>query len=170
MAAAAMLLLAAVLCRAVPEAEPSERISYRALPRSFLTLIREERVLRQRMGLGAAAMGCFSILWTPIAFLLSGPPYHYGAALIGLFGLAGLAGATVAPIAGRLADRGRGRYAALGAIVILLSSWGLLDLGARSLAALIAGIIALDLSAHALHISKQSSILEIRPQARRRLY
>ncbi len=169
MAAAAMLLLAAVLYRAVPEAEPNEGISYRALLRSVLNLIREERVLRQRMGLGAAAMGCFSILWTPIAFLLSGPPYHYGAALIGLFGLAGLAGATVAPIAGRLADRGRGRYAALGAIVILLSSWGLLDLGARSLAALIAGIIALDLGAQALHISNQSAIYALRPQARSRL-
>jgi len=166
MAAAAMLLLAAVLYRALPEVEPSERISYRALLRSVLDLVREEPVLRQRMGLGAASLGCFSILWTPIAFLLSGPPYHYGTALIGLFGLAGLAGAAAAPAAGRLADRGRGHYATLGAIVILLGSWSLLDLGAHSLAALIAGTIALDLGVQALHISNQSAIYALRPQAR----
>ena len=169
MAAAAMLLLAAVLYRALPEVEPSERISYRALLRSVLDLVREEPVLRQRMGLGAASLGCFSILWTPIAFLLSGPPYHYGTALIGLFGLAGLAGAAAAPAAGRLADRGRGRYATLGSIVILLGSWSLLDLGAHSLAALIAGTIALDLGVQALHISNQSDIYALRPQARSRL-
>jgi predicted MFS family arabinose efflux permease len=169
MAAVAMLLLAAVLYRALPEVEPSERISYRALLRSVLDLVREEPVLRQRMGLGAASLGCFSILWTPLAFLLSGPPYHYGTALIGLFGLAGLAGAAAAPAAGRLADRGRGRYATLGAIVILLGSWSLLDLGAHSLAALIAGTIALDLGVQALHISNQSAIYALRPQARSRL-
>ena len=169
MAAAIMLLLAAVLYRALPESEPSARIPYRALLRSVLDLVREEPVLRQRMGLGAASLGCFSILWTPIAFLLSGPPYHYGTALIGLFGLAGLAGAAAAPAAGRLADRGRGRSATLGAIVIMLGSWGLLDIGAHSLAALVAGIIALDLGAQALHISNQSAIYALRPQARSRL-
>jgi predicted MFS family arabinose efflux permease len=169
MAAAVMLLLAVVLRRALPEVRPTERMSYCALLRSVLDLVREEPVLRQRMGLGAAALGCFSILWTPVAFLLSGPPYRYGTALIGLFGIAGLAGAAIAPVAGRLADRGRGRYATLGAIVALLGSWGLLDLGAHSLGALIAGIVVLDLGSQALHISNQSAIYALRPRARSRL-
>lgn len=51
------------------------------------------------MLVGATAFGCFSVLWTSVAFLLAGPPYHYGNAAIGLFGLAGLAGALVAPVA-----------------------------------------------------------------------
>ena len=169
MAAAVMLLLAAILRRALPESKPGEKMPYRALLRSVLDLVREEPVLRQRMGLGAAALGCFSILWTPVAFLLSGPPYHYGTAVIGLFSLAGLAGAAIAPVAGRLADRGYGRYTTLGAIVILLASWGLLDLGASSLAALIAGIVVLDLGSQALHISNQSAIYALRPESRSRL-
>ena len=68
-------------------------------------------MLRQRMFLGACAMGVFSVLWTSLAFLLSGvhgSHYHYGNATIGLFGLAGVAGASAAQIAGRLADRGHG--------------------------------------------------------------
>jgi predicted MFS family arabinose efflux permease len=174
MAAAVMLLLAAVLRRALPESMPSGAVSsgamsYRALLRSVLALVREEPVLRQRMGLGAAALGCFSILWTPVAFLLAGPPYRYGTAVIGLFGIAGLAGAGIAPVAGRLADRGRGNYATLGAIVALLGSWGLLAFGAHSLAALIAGIVVLDLGSQALHISNQSAIYALRPGARSRL-
>ena len=169
MAAAVMLVLAVVLRRALPEVRPTERMSYRALLRSVLDLVREEPVLRQRMGLGAAALGCFSILWTPLAFLLSGPPYRYGTAVIGLFGIAGLAGAAIAPVTGRLADRGRGRYATLGAILALLGSWGLIGLGAHSLAALIAGIVMLDLGAQALHISNQSAIYALRPRARSRL-
>jgi len=169
MAAAIMLLLAAVLRRVLPEVRPTERMSYRALLRSVLDLVREEPVLRQRMGLGAAALGCFSILWTPIAFLLSGPPYHYGTAIIGLFGVAGLAGAAIAPVAGRLADRGRGRSTTLGAILALLGSWALLAPAAHSLAALIAGIVLLDLGSLALHISNQSAIYALRPRARSRL-
>jgi predicted MFS family arabinose efflux permease len=168
-AAAALLVLAATLRRALPETGPGTAISYGALLASVVRLVRDEPVLRQRMALGATSMGCFSILWTAVAFLLSGPPYHYGDAVIGLFGLAGLAGAAAAPRVGRLADRGYGRYATLGTIVILLASWGLLDLGARSVAALIAGMVLLDLGAQALHISNQSAIYALHPQARSRV-
>ena len=169
MAASIMVVLAIILGRVLPQARLGVSMSYGALLRSVLPIIREERALRKRMVLGAAAMGCFSILWTPIAFLLSGPPYHYGTAVIGLFGLAGLAGATAAPLAGRLADRGHGRLATLGAVVMLLASWGLLALGARSLAALIAGVVLLDLGAQALHISNQSVIYTLSPGARSRV-
>jgi predicted MFS family arabinose efflux permease len=168
-AGAILLVLAGTLRRALPETGPGAQISYRALLASVVRLVRGEPVLRQRMALGAASMGCFSILWTSVAFLLSGPPYHYGDAVIGLFGLAGLAGAVAAPRVGRLADRGQGRRATLGAIVILLASWGLLALGTRSLAALIVGIVLLDLGAQALHISNQSAIYTLHPQARSRV-
>jgi MFS family permease len=134
-----------------------------------LSLIRDEPVLRQRMILGAVAMGSFSILWTSVTFLLSGPPYRYGSAIIGLFSLAGLAGAIAAPQIGRLADRGHGRLGTLGTIVILLASWGLLALGAHWLAALIPGIVLLDLGAQALHISNQSDIYALRAEVHSRL-
>ena len=168
-AAVAMLVLAAVLRRMLPTVEPSGSISYRALLKSVLTLVREEPVLRQRMALGAVAMGSFSILWTAVAFLLSGPPYRYGNAVIGLFGLAGLAGAVAAPQVGRLADRGYRRYSTLGALIILLASWGLLALGGRWLAALIPGVVLLDLGAQSLHISNQSDIYALRPEVHSRL-
>jgi MFS family permease len=121
------------------------------------------------MALGAIAFGCFNVLWTSLAFLLSAAPYHYGNAVIGLFGLAGVAGALAAPVAGRLADRGHGRAAMTGAILALLASWGLLALGKTSVIALIAGIVVLDLGAQGMHIGNQSAIYALRPEARSRL-
>jgi predicted MFS family arabinose efflux permease len=89
--------------------------------------------------------------------------------VIGLFGLAGLAGALAAPVAGRLSDRGHGRLAMSGAIVVLLLSWGLLAFGRSSVVALIVGIVVLDLGAQAMHISNQSAVYSLHGQARSRL-
>jgi MFS family permease len=114
-------------------------------------------------------MGCFSVLWTSVAFLLSGAPYHYGNAAIGLFGLAGLAGALVAPVAGRLADHGHGRLTTSVMMLVMLVSWGLLALGKTSVGWLIVGIAVLDLGVQGLHISNQSAIYALRPEARSRL-
>jgi predicted MFS family arabinose efflux permease len=171
-AAGLMLLLSAALGHLLPPVAPTQKMRYATLLRSVMKLIAEQPVLRQRMALGALGFGCFSVLWTSLAFLLtggSGSHYHYGNATIGLFGLAGMAGALIAPVAGRMADRGHGRRAATLAILILLASWGLLALGKSSLPALIAGIVVLDLGAQALHISNQSTIYTLAPEARSRL-
>jgi predicted MFS family arabinose efflux permease len=168
-AGVAMLLLAAILSRFLPKVPATERLRYPALLRSVLELVKSEPLLRQRMVLGATAFGCFSVLWTSLAFLLSGAPYHYGNAAIGLFGLAGLAGAIAAPVAGRLADRGHGRLAMSAAILVLLASWGLLAFGKGSVVALVVGIVALDLGAQAMHISNQSAVYTLHGQARSRL-
>ncbi len=168
-AAVAMLLLAALLRAVLPTVPATEEMGYGALLRSVATLVRAQPVLRQRMALGALSFGCFSILWTALAFLLAGPHYGYGNAVIGLFGLAGVAGASIAPVAGRLCDRGYGRLASTGAIVVLLASWGLLALGGSRLPALVAGIVALDLGAQGLHITNQSTIYGLDASARSRL-
>jgi predicted MFS family arabinose efflux permease len=169
LAAAAMLILAVVLRRTLPAVEPPERIPYPRLLGSVVELVREEPVLRYRMALGFLSMVSFSGLWTSISFLLAGPPYSYGEAVIGLFSLAGLAGAGVASFAGYLADRGHVVAGTRSAAVAVLAGWGLLALGDSSLAALIAGIVVLDLGIQANQILNQSVIFRLRPEARSRL-
>jgi predicted MFS family arabinose efflux permease len=168
-AAVAMLGLALLLRRVLPSVPPTERLGYGALLRSVLTLVAEEPVLRQRMALGALGMVGFAALWTSLAFLLGGPAYDYGSAVIGLFGLAGLAGAVAAPLAGRWADRGHGRLVQTGFLAAVPASWALLALGGHSLAALLAGIVLLDLGVQGAHIGNQSAIYVLRPEARSRL-
>jgi predicted MFS family arabinose efflux permease len=168
-AAVGMLALALVLRKALPTAPPAEPVPYRRALRSVVDLIREEPVLRQRMALGALGFAGFSVLWTSIAFLLGGAPYHYGEAVIGLFGLAGVAGALGAPLAGRWADRGHGALVLTAYLAAVAVSWGLLALGGSSVVALIAGIVLLDLGIQGAHVSNQSAIYALRPEARSRL-
>lgn len=168
-AAVAIVLLALVLRLVLPRVPATERLRYRALLRSVVSLIGEERVLRQRMMLGACGMGCYTILWTSLAFLLSGPPYHYGTTVIGLFGLAGIGGAMVAPVAGRAADHGHGHLVTTATILALLTAWGLLALGRSSIVLLLAGIVVLELGVQGTHISNLSAIYALRSEARARL-
>jgi predicted MFS family arabinose efflux permease len=176
-ASGAMLVLAAVSWRFLPDAPPPLTDDddhpmgrrYRVLLRSVLGLIREEPELRRRMWLGAIGMGVFSVLWTAVAFLLAGEPYGYGEGAIGLFGLAGLAGAAMAPVAGRLSDAGHGRAATSVALVALAGSWLLLDLGGDSVVLLLLGIVVLDFAVQGLQITNQSTIYALRPDARSRI-
>jgi predicted MFS family arabinose efflux permease len=169
LAAVVMLALSLTLWRRLPAMAQAEPARYAATLRSVLTLIAREPVLRQRMALGALGFGCFSVLWTSIAFLLSAAPYGYDEAVIGLFGLAGAAGALIAPFAGALTDRGHGRRALAGFLLTLLVSWALLALGRTSLVALIAGIVVLDLGVQGAQISNQAAIYRLHAQARSRL-
>lgn len=168
-AAAAMLVLAALLARELPDAPPSSDLAYPKLMRSVLQIAREEPIIRWRSLFGAVCFACFSILWTSIAFLLAGPPFHYHPAVIGLFGLLGAAGATMASVAGRLADRGLTRIVTGTLFVLLCGSFGLLALGRRELLPLILGIVLLDLAVQGVHILNQATIYARRPESRGRV-
>ncbi len=87
LSAALMAALCVVLRRTLPEVRPTADLGYGALLRSVAGLLAQQPTLRRRMFYGALGMGQFSVLWTTVAFLLAGPPYHYGDATIGLFGL-----------------------------------------------------------------------------------
>lgn len=166
---AAMLLAAAVLRRALPRHHDPAGLSYPRLLLSIAGLFREEPALRLRALLGATIFAAFSVLWTSMGFLLAAPPYGFSAGAIGLFGLAGVAGALAASAAGRLGDRGQGERATGWGLVILLLSWGLLALAPRSLIAFAAGVVLLDLAVQGVHISNQSRIYRLAPEARNRI-
>ncbi|MGB3772657.1 MAG: MFS transporter [Rhodococcus sp. (in: high G+C Gram-positive bacteria)] len=173
-AAAAIVVLSAVLWRYVPASTPVAGETYRGILVSILKLIGGLRELRLRMALGALLMASFSLLWTGIAFLLAAPPYSYGDAVIGLFGIAGVAGALVAPIAGRMADRGHGARATTVCLVVLTASWIPLYLGAgsdaiRAIVVIVLGIVALDLGTQGAHIANQNVVFILDPPARNRL-
>jgi predicted MFS family arabinose efflux permease len=168
-AAVLMLVLALLLNRALPSSPSTQQTSYRTLLGSVLTLVTTEPELRRRMMLAFFQFAGFTVLWTPMAFLLTGPPYHYEATIIGLFGLFGVAGALVAPVAGRLGDRGHGGHTVTISLAVMLASWGLLALGTYSLIALIAGIVLLDAGFQGAHINHQRTVFTLKPEARNRI-
>ena len=169
LAAGSMMVITLAMYRGLPFREPNAGSGYLALLKSMPAMFMEERILRLRSLYGAIAFGIFSVLWTPLAFLLSKSPFNYEPGIIGLFGLAGVAGASAASIAGRLADRGSSGRTTFAAIVLLIVSWLPIWWGRHSVLLLIAGLVLTDLGVQFLHITNQSEIYRLHPEARSRL-
>ena len=89
-----------------------------------------------------ASFGAFSAFWTVVPFLLKGPPYNYGTATIGLFGLIGATGTMIAPLSGRLADRGHGSRAIAGGLVAMLGAFTVLWIAPHHLLLFVVAMIA----------------------------
>ncbi|MGA2472313.1 MAG: MFS transporter [Acidimicrobiales bacterium] len=167
--AALMVVFAFVLWRALPAEGPRPHRSYAELVGGSLRLLATEPVLRRRAWHGACAFAAFSVLWTTLAFLLSGSPYRYSNAVIGLFGLVGAGGIAAANLAGKLADSARATATTIGTGVLLAGSFALLWAGRTSLAALIIGIVVLDIGTQGMQITNQAVIYALRPDARSRI-
>ena len=168
-ASALMFIMALVLWRCLPRYKQHTGLNYGQLLGSIFALFIHTPVLRTRALLGALSFANFSVLWTSMAFLLAAPPFGYSEATIGLFGLVGAAGALMATKAGQLADKGKARVATSAGLVLLLLSWLPIAFGQHSIIALIIGIIVLDLAVQAVHVTNQSVMYRMMPEARNRL-
>lgn len=164
-----MVVFAMVLWRALPGEGRRPHVPYRDLVASSFRLLAEVPMLRRRAWHGACAFAGFSVLWTSLAFLLSGPPYHYSNVVIGLFGLAGVAGVAAANVAGKLADAERTAVTTLVCAALLTGSFALLAAGRTSLGMLLAGIVVLDMGTQGMQITNQAVIYSLRPEARSRI-
>ena len=168
LAAACMVLLAIGLFRLLPPSPPERAVRYLDLLASLWPLVRDEAELRRPSLIGAMVFGGFSVFWTTLAFFLETPPYHWGAEGAGLFGLIGLCGAFAAPAVGRLADRRGARFATGLSLVVALSSYAVFALLGRHLAALVAGVVLLDVGIQSAHVSNLVRIHAIDSAARSR--
>ena len=168
-AASIMTIVTLLLYLSLPSYKNTININYFQLLFSIGSLYQQETVLRIRSLLAIISFALFSLLWTPLAFVLSNTPYHYSDFIIGLFGLAGAAGALGSPIVGRLSDKGKGFLATTIGLILLLASWLPLSLAEYSLLALILGVILLDFAVQVTHVSNMNAIYQIRPEARSRM-
>lgn len=169
LASALMIALSLVLYRGLPPYRAHVGIGYPALIRSVFSLLANEPRLRLRSTYGAIGFAAFSVLWTPIALMLSRPPFRFSSAAIGLFGLAGVAGTLSASLAGRMSDMGMTSLMTGITSALLMLSWLPLKLGDHSVLILIAGIVLLDFAVQGLHITNQGEIYSLRPEARSRI-
>lgn len=109
--ALAVSAILAALCRILPSHKPRQAQSYRVLVGSLDSLLATEPVLRRRALYQALCMASFGIFWSGVALRLAAAPFALSQTGIGLFTLSGGGGVVIAPIAGRLGDRGWGRAA-----------------------------------------------------------
>ena len=164
-----MVVMALALWRGLPKVKQENHLNYPQLLASVFSLFTQDKLLRTRALLGCFTFANFSILWTSMAFLLAAPPFNYSEGVIGLFGLAGAAGALGARPAGGLADKGKSHMTTTAGLVLLLLSWAAIWYGHVSVLALIVGILVLDLTVQGVHITNQTVIYRVKPEARNRL-
>lgn len=164
-----MVIMALALWRGLPKVKQENHLNYPQLLASVFSLFTRDKLLRTRAVLGCLTFANFSILWTSMAFLLAAPPFNYSEGVIGLFGLAGVAGALGARPAGGLADKGKSHMTTSAGLVLLLLSWAAIWYGHVSVLALIVGILVLDLTVQGVHITNQTVIYRVKPDARNRL-
>jgi predicted MFS family arabinose efflux permease len=175
-AAVIMALTALALRRALPNDHPELSIGYRAQMRSVLEVARAEPVLRWRSLMAACGFGAFGCFWTTVTFLLAGPEYRFSQLEIGLFALVGTAGAVTVLAGSRVLDaRPRLRWPITGvALALAAASFALIGLGGAglggtSLGLLVVGTLVMDACVQAAHVTNQSVIYDLLPEARSRL-
>nr|WP_244523641.1 MFS transporter [Bosea sp. BIWAKO-01] len=164
------VLMACLLFQVLPKHHRvATRISYPELLASVVGLFVKEPILRVRAVLALLIFAGFSVFWTSLVLPLSAAPFSLSHTEIGMFGLVGLAGALAASWAGSLADRGYGQHVTGLSLGLMALSWIPIALMGISLWNLILGVVLLDLAIQAVHITNQTMIFAVRPDARSRL-
>lgn len=164
-----MLVIMGLLFTRLPTSEPTYAGSYGSLMTSLWTLLKTLPELRRAAATGLFQFGAFSAFWTTLVFFLEGPDYQFKSDIVGLFGLIGAVGALAAPLAGRSADKRGPRPTILAGMAVGIAAFILMGLLPQSLWAIIAGVILLDMGQQLTHISNQTKVFALQPEARSRL-
>jgi predicted MFS family arabinose efflux permease len=167
-AAGIMVLIWLLIWIFLPEVEPDYKGNYKQLMASMIDLFKHEPALRLAALRGALCFACFSAFWTTIVFLLK-QHFNMGASVAGEFGLVGAFGAIAAGLMGRLSDKMDAYKLSAFTLFLILVSFVVFIFSAHSIAGLIVGVILLDMGVQATHISNQSIIFALKPEARNRI-
>jgi predicted MFS family arabinose efflux permease len=174
LAAGTMIVLAAVLSRALPQRVPTSKLRYGQLLASMGNLAATTPLLQRRALYQAFLGAAFSLFWTTTPpLLLAGPAFHLSQGGIALFALAGVAGAVAAPIAGRIADRGWSRPSTAVAMLAVAGAFLLTQIAPEgsklALYLLVAAAILLDFGMTANMALGQRMIFSLGAESRGRL-
>ncbi|MCZ7438115.1 MFS transporter [Micromonospora sp. WMMC241] len=168
-AAVVAVLLAIVLRRAIPPLPPRTRMPYPRLLASVFAVVVRERAARWTLVLAGVGFAAFSLFWTALTFLLSGPPFRYPAPVIGLFGLAGLAGVLSGLRGGRLHDRGWSLPATGVAWALALGAFVVAAFAGRTVALVVIAVVMLDVALQTQALLNRARLFALDDAARSRL-
>jgi len=127
--------------------------NYTQLLGSALQQFGRFRLLRRLSFIGILQFGLFCSFWTTLTFHLSGAPFNFQSSTIGLFGIIAIAGASVAPFMGKRADKGSVIRVRFMAISLTIISILIMLFFQHSVAAMIVGILLLDIGAQSLQVT-----------------
>ncbi|MBB1150326.1 MFS transporter [Myroides sp. NP-2] len=168
-ATAICLLLVILIQFRLPINKPTYEGSLSSLYGSLFKLIKEQPILREATWITSLAFAQFGAFWTTMVLLLHNQPFGYDSALIGSFGLIGACGAFAAPLVGKIGGAGGAQKLILYGIGMTFLSFVVFALSDTSIVGIIIGIILIDLGLQTIHVSNQTRIYSLLPEARNRL-
>ncbi|WP_276089803.1 MFS transporter [Pedobacter sp. JY14-1] len=168
-AASICFLLLLLMAKRFPQSEPSFKGSYGQLMASMWHYVRTQPVLREASLINFIAFATLSAFWTTMVLFLANPPYNLQSLQIGMFGIAGAAGALAAPLVGRFSGVGNPRRNILIGLLLQLLSLAAFYFTKSHLIVFVLGIILIDIGQQAIHVTNQTRIYTIMPEARNRL-
>ncbi len=143
--------------------------TYFGLLRSTVAQLGRFSPLRKAALTGMLAFGTLSAFWVTLTFYLSGAPFHYAPSQIGLFGLLAAAGALVAPVFGKLADKGTPHRSLLFSTSLTLVSIIALKLFPGTIIAIWITVILLDIGVQATQVTNIAIIYSLDHTANSRI-
>lgn len=168
-AAAVCSMLLLLMAKRFPKSQPDFKGTYGTLMSSMFSYIRTQPVLRETSIINFLAFATLSAFWTTMVLYLASPPFRFQSLEIGLFGIAGAAGALAAPLVGKLSDgKDPGRNLLIGLVLQLISIAAFYFTGSH-IFLFVVGIILLDIGQQAIHVTNQTRIYALIPEARNRL-
>jgi predicted MFS family arabinose efflux permease len=174
MSAISMCGVAVLMAFALPRRRPEHKLTYLTLIRSLGTLMLNTPVLQRRSAYQCLLYGTFSMFWTAMPLVLDQPPFSFGHIAMSAFLLSGAGGALVAPLAGRMSDKGRGGTVTLIAMLAVLASFVLTWIGSGTgnivaIALFVIAGILVDAGTQANVVAGQRAIYALRADIRSRL-
>jgi len=167
---AMMVLITAILMqRDFPSIQERFSGTYAGLLKSTFAQLGRFPLLRRTALTGMLAFGTLSAFWVSLTFYLSGAPFNYSASSIGLFGLLAAAGALIAPVFGKLADKGSPSRSLVFSTAITLISILLLKLFPGSIAAIWVTVMLLDIGVQATQVTNIAVIYTLDQKANSRI-
>lgn len=149
----------------------TERFSgtYGGLLKSTFQQLFRFPLLRRTALTGMLAFGTLSAFWVTLTFYLSGKPFQYSPSQIGMFGLLAAAGALMAPLFGKLADKGSPKRSLLFSTGITLFGILLLIIFPGSVVVIWIAILLLDVGIQATQVTNIAVIYTLDPAANSRI-
>ncbi|MEK4974300.1 MFS transporter [Niallia sp. FSL R7-0648] len=148
-------------------------ITYPALLRSMLSVLKETQPLQQRAFYHACIFATFSLYWTVLPILLRSESLHFTNNEIALFGFVAIAGALLTPYIGKLGDKGYIYSMTNVSMVLVVVSIFLLffvkDHSILSIALIVISGIILDIGVSGNMLLGQKVIFSLNPTIRNRL-
>lgn len=173
----AVFLIAAAICTLLiflmairfPKNLPTFKGTYNELMRSMFGYIKTQPVLREASLINFFAFIVIMGFWTTMVLYLANPPHQFSTYQIGLFGVAGAAGALAAPLVGKLSGGNNPRKNLMIGFILELISVALFYFTGHSVFLFVVGIILIDIGQQAIHVTNQTRIYTLVPEARNRL-